>query len=207
MPAVRLSDLARMRVEVISFFLVVFLASSAVVCVLWNWLRKDFSRLPRLSFVKACGVVGLWGLLFVVVLTMISGARELMTPGAWVLDGATYKLRDAPQSEENKAFDESERRQRLERLSAELTAFADTHDGRFPTRSEFEELPGDIRHAIGLPGVQFAYVPDLNRLGDVRLLAFEPVAYGSELLILLTDGAIRRASNGEIDDLQPGKVP
>ncbi len=34
----------------------------------------------------------IWGLLFVLVLTMISGARELMTPGAWEKEGFTYVL-------------------------------------------------------------------------------------------------------------------
>jgi len=29
------------------------------------------------------------------VLTMISGARELMTPGAWEKDGAIYRLKGA----------------------------------------------------------------------------------------------------------------
>ena len=36
------------------------------------------------------------GLLMYVVLTMISGARELMTPGAWQKQGIGYQLRDEP---------------------------------------------------------------------------------------------------------------
>jgi hypothetical protein len=40
--------------------------------------------------------VTLWGLLFLLILTMISGARELMTPGAWEKHGSTYELKDAP---------------------------------------------------------------------------------------------------------------
>ena len=63
-----------------------------VVQSLWNTLKKDFTRLPRLSYFRACGFVTLWGLLFVVVLTMISGARELMTPGAWKRRATTYEL-------------------------------------------------------------------------------------------------------------------
>ncbi len=39
-------------------------------------------------------MVVLWGLLFTVVLAMISGARELMTPGAWEKQGATYRLKE-----------------------------------------------------------------------------------------------------------------
>ena len=92
MPSITLTDVARLRVESLSFFLLVFLLSAGVVQLLWNWLRADFPRLPRLSYPKAVGVVTLWGLLFVVVLTMISGARELLTPGAWEKVGLTYKL-------------------------------------------------------------------------------------------------------------------
>jgi len=94
MPSLTLTDVASLRLEVISFFLMGLLVSAGVVMAVWNGLRRDFAWLPRLSYAKACGVVVLWGLLFVVVLTMISGARELMTPGAWEKNGLTYKLRD-----------------------------------------------------------------------------------------------------------------
>ena len=80
MPSITLSDLARMRIQTISFFLLVFLLCSWIVHRIWNGLGKDFSWLPVLSFRRAMGLVALWGLLFVLVLTMISGARELMTP-------------------------------------------------------------------------------------------------------------------------------
>src|SRR4051812_36139998 len=91
-PPYTLRDLARMRLETISFFLVVLLASSKLVQWLWNGLRSPAGRVPWLSYPKALGIVMLWGLLFSVVLAMISGARELMTPGAWEKDGATYRL-------------------------------------------------------------------------------------------------------------------
>src|SRR3954463_493469 len=75
MPSVTFSDIARLRLQTISFFLMGLLLSAAVVMAVWNSLTRDFPRLPRLSYFKACGLVVLWGLLFVVVLTMISGAR------------------------------------------------------------------------------------------------------------------------------------
>ena len=90
-----LTEVARLRVETISFFLVVLLASAALVGWVWNGLRAGFPRLPRLNYWRALGVVALWGLLFSVVLAMISGARELMTPGAWEKQGATYRLKGA----------------------------------------------------------------------------------------------------------------
>ena len=93
MPApMTLRDVPRMRIEAISFFLMVLLASAKLIQWLWNGLRSNPSRVPRLTYPKSLGLVTLWGLLFVVVLAMISGARELMTPGAWKQEGATYRL-------------------------------------------------------------------------------------------------------------------
>lgn len=96
MPTFNLSDVARLRLDAISFFLGVLLLIAWGVKGLWNALAKDFPRLPRMSYGRAIGVMSLWGLLFVIVLTMISGARELMTPGAWEKQGATYKLKGRP---------------------------------------------------------------------------------------------------------------
>jgi hypothetical protein len=89
----RVNDTAYERLQAISFFLMAFLACAAVVMLLWNYVRRDFPVLPWLSFGRATAGLVLWGLLFVIVLTMISGARELMTPGAWEPDGVVYKLR------------------------------------------------------------------------------------------------------------------
>jgi hypothetical protein len=94
MPSFSLSDVAKLRVEAISFFLVVLLLSAFVVQRLWNSLTKDFPRLPRMSYRRSLMVITLWGFVFVLVLSMISGARELMTPGAWEKVGATYKLKE-----------------------------------------------------------------------------------------------------------------
>ena len=92
MPTITLTDVARMRLQSISFFLAVFLVAAFLIKVLWNFLGKDWVIFPRLSFGRALLVVALWGLLFILVLTMISGARELMTPGAWQRQGSTYRL-------------------------------------------------------------------------------------------------------------------
>ena len=89
-----LTEMAGMRLEAISFFLGALLASAALIRLLWNSLRESFSRLPILTYWKALGLVMLWGLLFLVVLLMVSAARELMTPGAWQRDGTLYRLTD-----------------------------------------------------------------------------------------------------------------
>src|SRR5690606_35343815 len=86
----RLNEEPHQRLQVISFFLLGIGVSAAGVMALWNLLARDLQNMPRLSFPKAASLVVLCGLLFVVVLTMISGARELMTPGAWKKSGVTY---------------------------------------------------------------------------------------------------------------------
>jgi hypothetical protein len=93
MPQITLSDIARARFDSISFFIAVLLLLSWLVQSLWNYLGRDFKKLPRMSYPRALAVVTLWGLVFMLVLTMISGARELMTPGAWEKQGSTYKIK------------------------------------------------------------------------------------------------------------------
>ena len=96
MPSFDLSDIAKARFDTISFFLVLILLLAFCVKLLWNSLAKDFQKMPRLTYPKALAAVTLWGLVFLIVLSMISGARELMTPGAWEKQGITYRLKDAP---------------------------------------------------------------------------------------------------------------
>lgn len=87
-----LSKLAKVRLDAISFFLFALLASGWAIKLIWNSLAKDFPKLPRISYLRSLALIALWGLLFLLVLTMISGARELMTPGAWRKNGLTYEL-------------------------------------------------------------------------------------------------------------------
>ena len=95
----RLNDEPHQRLQAISFFLLGIAATAFAVKLLWNTLARDIPALPRLSLSKAFSVVVLSGLMFVVVLTMISGARELMTPGAWQKTGLTYTLKDRNEAE------------------------------------------------------------------------------------------------------------
>src|SRR3954466_14427671 len=137
MPSLTLTDFARMRVEVISFFLVVFLLAAWAVMGLWNGLRSDFPRLPRITYKRSLAFTGLWGLLFVLVLTMISGARELMTPGAWEKRGATYQLSDKVPAAEELA----RRTVRLAELKAALWEYAAAHGGAFPETDHDPAVP------------------------------------------------------------------
>jgi uncharacterized membrane protein len=92
MPSPALNDWAAMRLSAISFFGVALLVLTAMIRWLWNVLARDFPKLPRLSYGKALAAVVLWALVLIVVLTMIAGSRELLTPGAWQKQGLLYKV-------------------------------------------------------------------------------------------------------------------
>jgi hypothetical protein len=92
MPTVTLADVPRMRLAGSSFFVLVILVVALGIMGLWNLLRRDFQRMPKLTYTRALAFTVLLGLCFNVVLLMIAGTRELMTPGAWEKRGATYKL-------------------------------------------------------------------------------------------------------------------
>ncbi len=91
-----LSDWAAARFETISFFVALFLLLAVVLRLLWNFLARDFTTLPVLTFRRALAAVLLLSLLLAVVLTMIAGARELLTPGAWQKQGHSYRLSEPP---------------------------------------------------------------------------------------------------------------
>jgi len=95
MPVISLSDIATLRLSGISFFIGLILLAAWFIRFLWNYLRHDFPRLPLLNYRRAVALVLLLGLCFNIVLLMISGARELMTPGAWEKHGTTYQLKPA----------------------------------------------------------------------------------------------------------------
>ena len=204
MPSVTLSDVARMRVQTISFFLLCFLVCAWVVQRIWNSLRADFPKMPRLSYRKALGVVALWGMLFLLVLTMISGARELMTPGAWKKDGFTYKLA------QDQTVDRlvEERRQALDRLRIALWTYARGHEGQFPATDALAQIPDDAWRAPDPSGMRYVYVA--GRVADAghAILAYEPGIFGNDRFVLTTDGRISRMNAEEIRlNLASGKTP
>ncbi len=202
----RLNDSVLFRLQAISFFLAVLSLCALAVQRLWNLLRRDFPRLPRLSYGKALAGVFLWGLLFVIVLAMISGARELMTPGAWQKQGWTYKL-DTPSGTGPEA-DSAARRQHLERLRTALWHFAATHNGRFPTKSEMVEIPSDLWTVPDTGGMRYLYVPGLSVRGPVALLACEPELDPENRQILRTNGDLGSLRSAEIGPIRTTeKVP
>ena len=199
MPMATLSDIAVMRLEAISFFLVCFLVSSALVWKIWNSARKDFPRLPHLAYWRATGLVALWGLLFLLVLTMISGARELMTPGAWHKQGFTYKLvEDDPMAPAVESQRDLERRGALDRLRAALRTYARHHSGEFPANSSPPEISDDLWIVPDPSGMRYIYTTGLIADQGKKPLVFEPGIFGRDRFVLLTSGEIVRMSEEDL---------
>lgn len=204
-----LTDLARQRLEVISFFLLGLLACAGVIRWVWNGLRKDFPILPRLSFARSLGIIVLWGLLFVLVLTMISGARELMTPGAWEKKGLTYRLvqpKPPPVEAEIRA-----RYETISRMGAYLIGYARVHDGAFPTVEGAGEIPEALWRVPSPGGGRYVYVG--GRMADDEAgrwrspLAFEPESVGPDRLVLMTNGMVQWMPATEIERVLSSKEP
>lgn len=182
------------RLQALSFFVFATLMVAALVRWLWNTFRRDWPALPVLSYRGALVATLLWGLVSIVVLTMISGARELMTPGAWRKQGWTYRV-DQPSPPEPHA--RQQRRERLEALRLALLQHAATHDGKFPTDAkEISESWAIPAH----PGFDFLYRPvqtASNQSADI--LVFEPEVGDPERFVLLVNGMIGTMRTAEVD--------
>jgi hypothetical protein len=183
----RLNETPLARLQAISFFLFGLLLSAAAVWGLWNYLQRDFPNLPRLSFGKALAGMVLWGLLFVIILAMISGARELMTPGAWSKQGFTYRLSDGTTPADKDSPGEL-RRRALEKLRTELWHFAATHQGRFPSQGELSMISPELWEVPETGGLHFQYVPGQSADQSSSLLVYEPELDAERRIVLQTDG-------------------
>jgi hypothetical protein len=186
-----LSELTRARIEAISFFLASLLVCAWVIKLLWNGLRKDFPRLPRLSYGKACGVVILWGLLFVLVLTMISGARELLTPGAWEKSGQSYSLVNDPAEVATRQI--AARYESIERLRDALRRYRQQYLA-FPGFAPSGALPQALRDVPTLSGQRYIYLgapPPSDEPGRNRsVVLYEADTFGPDRLVVTADGDI-----------------
>jgi hypothetical protein len=198
MPMMTLTDVAQMRLEAISFFFVCFLASSAAVWKIWNSARKDFPGLPYLTYRRATGLVALWGLLFLLVLTMISGARELMTPGAWHKQGLTYMLAEDDAAKAAVGQLERDRRHAVDRLRTALWTYARHHDGKFPANNSPPEIPEETWVVPDPSGMRYLYTAGLVADQGKTPLAYEPGIFGKDRFVLLSSGEIVRLSEEDL---------
>ncbi len=184
-PELVVSELGKRRLEEVSFFLIGFLLLTAICRALWNGLATDVPVLPKLSYRGALCMMLLWGLALTVVLSLVSGARELMTPAAWEPNGITHRLVG---SKSKAVADElAERRSRLETLKRALWDYAANHESDFPT--DVARIPHEIVVADTISGLPFQIQTGLKTTSPRTVLASEPDIYPRRLL-LLTDGAI-----------------
>lgn len=196
MPTPVLSEWAAMRLEALSFFLVAVLVSTALVRWLWNLLAKDFPRLPRLGYGKALAAVVLWGLMLIVVLTMIAGARELMTPGAWQKQGLLYKVaaNDAPRPDSPRL---RERKEQLEWLRTALWNYAATHHGKLPEKETTLNEP-QLWEVPGGAGIRYVYAAGRTVGDSSDVVACEPEVFDDGRLTLQANGEITVMSTSDL---------
>lgn len=192
MTSFSLTEVAEARLDAISFFLLAFLLSALLLKCAWNVLARDFTWMPRLGFRQALAVLVVSGLFVHVALSLIAGARELMTPGAWVRTGATHQL--APPERASATWLESGRRFALERLRDELWAYAASHEGRLPESREDTDIPAALWSGVHPAGEPLAYLPGRKPANGDYLLVYEPDAYGGTRFALLTNGEVVRLS-------------
>lgn len=192
MTVVTLTDMARLRLESLSFFIAAYLLISLCVKWLWNHLAKVIPNMPHFGYSRALALVFLSGLLFYVLLTMISGARELLTPGAWEKQGVGYRLR----GEVGELPDKEARRERMRTLRDAIWAHAETHEGAAPG-SPF--APGMNPDLWRFPaGGFYAIVPGVKPGVGRGILVFEPSAAGPRRVILLADGSVEDLPEGTL---------
>lgn len=192
MTVITLTDVARARIDALSFFLVTYLVIAWVVKLIWNQLAKTFTSLPRLKYRQALGVVFITGLLFYVVLTMISGARELLTPGAWEKQGMGYRMREG----EPAWLGKDERRDALREVQNAIWSYAKTHEGNAPASPFVAGIDPSIWNFEG--GGLYCLMPKVKPGVGQDILIYEPSTAGARRFVLLTDGSIEDRSEGTL---------
>ena len=199
MTVITLTDVARTRIDALSFFIFAYLVISWLVKLLWNHLAKTFTALPRLDYRRALGLVFLSGLMFYVVLTMISGARELLTPGAWEKQGVGYRLREGGPAEVTK----DQRRNAMRKLQDAIWSHAKAHDGNPPGGPLLAGIDPALWRFPG--GGLYCLMPGVKPGGGREILVYEPSTAGARRFVLLADGTIEDRAEGtlkrQIEDL------
>lgn len=186
-----LRDVVRLRVEEISFFIVLLIACSFAFKLLWNFAFKGFNAVPRLKFPQALCLSLLLGLGTLLILTMISGIREVLTPGAWRHQGTSYRLNDPSQ--------EPVRRRSLEHLRSALLDYARTHEGKFPAYDFGPEIVEKLWESPDQASSRYIYMGG-HRANDVQaLLAIEPLTFGDQRFVLRGSGEITLLSSENIE--------
>ncbi|MGK0190758.1 MAG: hypothetical protein ACI9R3_006588 [Verrucomicrobiales bacterium] len=191
-----LSDLYRLRLEELSFFIVLLVMCTALFRFLWNLVARDLSSIPSLNWRQATGLSLLVGVLMLLVLTMISGIREVLTPEAWRKQGSSYRLSSIDR--------EPVRKRTIEELRWALMASADANNGQFPEHDFTNRIPDRFWRAPDEYASRYIYFRGKSKPvanGPVEILALEPANFGDERYAIFTSGEVRKLTNKEVDAL------
>lgn len=193
-----LRDIYRLRLEEISFFIVLLLVCALVLKLLWNYAFKGFNSVPRLKYLQALCASLLFGLVMLLILTMISGIREVLTPGAWRKQGTSYRLNDPSQ--------EPARRRSMEHLRGALLNYARSHEGRFPQNDFISEIPEKLWESPDQPGSRYIYFGGLSTNESNVIMILEPANFGDRRFVLKTSGEMELLLNEDIQRRLGGEV-
>lgn len=193
-----LRDISRLRLEEISFFIVLLVVCTFALKLLWNHAFKGIAAVPRLRFVQAFSVALLLGLAMLLILTMISGIREVLTPEAWRHQGTSYRL--------NAPSQEAARRRALEQLRTALFDYARVHDGKFPAHDFVPEITEKLWESPDQLGSHYMYSGGLTTNELRALLAIEPPNFGDRRFVLRVSGRIEALSKSEIETMLEGEA-
>ena len=185
MTSIVLSDLAEARIEVISFFILIYLLLTLVVKFLWNKLAQGIPAIPKINFRRALCLMLVSGLFMYVILTMISGARELMTPGAWEKEGISYRLKSKG----------NPRKEQIQTLRDAIWKHAEDHDGRFPSGRLDPAIPHKKWKVPEGAGFYSFLAPE----ADGEILVFEPPTAGKKSYVILESGDIELWSRSKVE--------
>ncbi len=198
MPSFSFNDLAEARLEAISFFLLVFLVCALVVRWAWNSLAEVVTTLPPIRFKHALCLVLLASLLLYVVLGLIAGARELLTPGAWEKEGLTYQL--AVTDLDGTPPADSAREDALQRLHLALLSYAESHAGAFPPNPETSGFDTAIWNGNGEDDRRFSYIGWLGTSSQSdRIVAYENDPELDNPMVLTVGGTVHAMNPRALD--------
>jgi hypothetical protein len=140
------------------------------------------------------------GLGMSLVLSMISGARELFTPGAWQRNGITYKIAPTASDKEQLLY---VRKKKLRHLQKALWLYADGNGQQLPVNTYSSTVAPELWRTVHPTGARYEYRAGDHTLGGPpRVLAFEPQVYEAERWVLYTDGRIELHARAKLEQIQ-----
>ena len=123
---------------------------------------------------------------------MISGSRELLTPGTWKKEGVSYKLETGEITSES-------RLQNITNLKNALSEYSKNHNNQFPSNL-VTHIPDEITCPTPSKGF-YIYFPPTENSKPSDILAIEPLTYQGEVHAILNNSEITQLKRQEAQNL------